>query len=283
MFGSTIEYVLRNYTCEFTPISAEILKDGSMHSFLKEAHLGTLPIMRDKMARAKDASISTPIYPFLDAHLPEILAEFGSFGTDDDKFVLIHAPDTRAAELNMIFQYRKIATGAYNMSLDIFCGNNQANVVNWNKDYKSWRDMQIWELREWLSIFYTQWVTEWINSASLVDDKFLVISNLSLLNDPAKSWREIISHCKLTETSTLDTFATKWSAAQQYIVDEFNLLDSIIDCTLSQTNFTWAPVSILAEAIIQKRLRDLGYEIKCYNLNTFPNNTKTLYSLLEKC
>ena len=283
MFGSTIEYVLRNHTSKFTPISAEILKDGSMHSFMKELHTGTLSELRDKITRTPNASIFTPIYPFLDAHLPEILAEVALFMSANDKFVLVHAPDTRAAELTMLFQYRKIATGSYNMSIDIFCGNNQANIVNWNKDYKSWRDMQSWELREWLSIFYTQWVTEWTNSSSLIDDKFLVISNLSLLNDPARTWRQILSHCGLTESAEVDTFAAKWKAAQQYIVDEFELLDSIIDSTLSQIDFSWGSVSILAEAIIQKRLRDLGYEIKCYNLNKFPNNSKSLYSLLEKC
>ena len=38
MFGSTIEFILRSYTNEYTPISAGIDSDGAMHSFNKEYH-----------------------------------------------------------------------------------------------------------------------------------------------------------------------------------------------------------------------------------------------------
>jgi len=39
MFGSTLEYVLSNYTHEHIPITAEICRDGSLHSYYKQAHV----------------------------------------------------------------------------------------------------------------------------------------------------------------------------------------------------------------------------------------------------
>jgi hypothetical protein len=39
MFGSTVEYVLRAFTNELDNIDAEILSDGSMHSFKTQMHL----------------------------------------------------------------------------------------------------------------------------------------------------------------------------------------------------------------------------------------------------
>jgi hypothetical protein len=86
----------------------------------------------------------------------------------------------------------------------------------------------------------------------------------------------IINKTELTQ------FCNKWTKAQQYIVDEYRLIDSIVSSILDNEDYNWPALNIIAESIIQKRLRDAGYELKCYNLNTFPTNSKTLANLLEK-
>lgn len=277
MFGSTIEYLLRNFTEEYTGVEGKILADGSMHSFVKEFH--PLKICDLNRYQYQDNTIATPQYPFQQAHLDEILNHYVKNATDH--YILMYANDLKSAELNCLFQYHKIAFGAQDKKgLRIFC--NGLNASAWNPNYGSWQDMKTWELREWFSIFYPTWVSEWINSKNLVDSNWLSIQNIDVLYNTKNTFSNIIDHCQLTTNKDLTDFANTWRQAQQYIIDEFNLLDQIINDTLSQKNSKWDTINIIAESIVQQRLRALGYEIRCHNLNTFPTDTETLYNLLEK-
>lgn len=283
MFGSTIEFVLRSYTNEYTPISAGIDSDGAMHSFNKEYHPTSVTKITQHLNTLSQPSITTPIYPFSDSHLDEILQAY-NLDQPNTYNLLLYADSIRAAELNMLFQYYKIAAGTTQcLGLDIFCGDNVYNIKQWNKDYLHWNQMNPWELREWLSLFYVSWVQEWISSSDQVPDTFLKIKNTDVLFDTKRTVLQIINFCKLTLSRDLDPFIAEWSAKQQYIVDEFVQLDQVITHSITNQDFSWRPVSIIAEAIIQQRLRSNGYEIRCHGLNTFPTDSKMLYSLLEKC
>lgn len=284
MFGSTLEYVLRNYSNEYTSISGDnILPDGSMHGFKKELHLSNqLQIATQLNCLASDA-ITTPMYPFQQAHLPEILEKFATYISDASREILVYAANTRNAELNMLFQYHKIATGSYQLGLDIFCSSNEHNITNWNTSYKHWSEMQPWQLREWFSLFYVAWTQEWIESQHQVGENFYKVSNIEILENLPRVVREILRHCDLTESPGLDDFAVYWRNKQQYIMDEFDLIDRMIECTINNVPFNWNPINIIAEAIVQQRLRANGYEIRCDGLDVFPTNSTTLYNLLEKC
>jgi hypothetical protein len=283
MFGTSIEYVLRSFTAEYKPIEANILPDGSMHSFKKEWHPYSM-IDLSRFKNLSDNSIATPIYPFKDTHLPEILDKFTDILSTTNS-VLIYANSARSAELNLLFQYYKIAKGLYNKGIDIFCGENSQNIINWNINYTHWSEMQTWELREWFSIFYPNWIREWVESHDQAPDNFLKIPNTDILFDTKNTLLKIINFCNLTyrPESNIDQFISNWQLKQQYIVDEFDLLDQILDHTLSATVFKWKDLNIISEAIIQQRLRSKGYEIRCDGLNTFPTDSITLYNLLEKC
>ena len=278
MFGSTTEFVLRSFTNEYTSIDGYVGIDGSMHTFQKECH----PLTIDDFLSAEllEKSITTPIYPFKTHHLPEIL-ELYPLGKSN---ILIYADSLRSAELNLLFQYYKISVGSFiNLGLDIFCGSNAHNIVNWNKDYTHWSQMKPWELREWFSLFYVSWVQEWITSANQVPPNFLKIKNIDILFDTKNTFLKIINFCNLTLSKDPDAFVKEWTNKQMYIVNEFALLDSIIEHTINNQEFVWIPMSIISESILQQRLRSKGFEIKCDGLNTFPTNSKILYSLLEKC
>lgn len=283
MFGSTLEYVLRNYSNEYTSLDAEILSDGSMHGFEKECHLTNQLQITMQLNNLDSDVITTPIYPFQTLHLPEILEKYTKYINNDSREILVHADNTRDAELNMLFQYHKIAAGSYKMGLDIFCSGNEHNITNWNTDYRHWSEMQPWQLREWISLFYVAWVQEWIESQNQVDAGFYKISNIEILKNLPQITRKILKHCNLTEKPGLDDFAIHWLSKQQYIMDEFDLLDRVIECTINNMPFSWNPVNIIAEAIVQQRLRANGYEIKCDGLDVFPTDSVTLYNLLEKC
>ena len=283
MFGSTIEFVLRSYTQEYTKLDAHILDDGSMHSYYKQAHLLSCKHIEEFFRTSHEDAITTPIYPFNNQHLPDILIEFNKHTQLTDSFVIVHADSLRAAEINLLFKYHKIAAGTKIKSgLQIFCGNNIRNIQNWNADYTHWGQMQSWELREWFSLFYVDWCREWQDSQNQVSSKFIKIKNTEILDDPYAAFSKIIEHCGLTKQAGLEEFSATWKQAQQYVVDEYNLLDQIVSNSTTQQKFVWEPVNIIAEAIVQQRLRALGYEIRCDGLNTFPTDSETLYNLLEK-
>ena len=284
MFGSTLEYVLRNYSNEYISIEADVWPDGSMHSFGKECHLFDRAGIESKLKHITSNSISTPTYPFRTLHLPEILEKYTEYINDTSREILVHASNTRDAELNMLFQYYKIATGNLQpLGLDIFCYGNEHNITNWNTDYKNWHEMRPWELREWVSLFYVSWIQEWIQSQNQVNEDFYKVSNIEILENLPRIAREIFKHCNLTESPGLDDFAVYWRSKQQYIMDEFDLLDRVVECTISNVLFSWNSVNIIAEAIVQQRLRANGYEIRCDGLDVFPTDSTTLYNLLEKC
>jgi hypothetical protein len=280
MFGSTMEYVLSNYTYEHTPFDAFICKDGSMHSYQKQAHLTDNQSLAQFKINNQTCKITTPIYPFKQQYLPEILINFDA--TNNDQNILVYADSQESAELNMLFQFHKIAFGSkLNFGLEIFSGNNEHNIVNWNPAYTSWPQMQTWQWREWFSLFYVSWIQEWQESKNQVPDYFLKIKNTDMLFDPLASLNKVINFCHLTAKPELDDFAQEWKLKQQYIIDEFDLLDQIVICTTNNQQMSWEPVNIVAEAIVQQRLRAAGYEIRCDGLNTFPTDSKTLYNLLE--
>ncbi len=251
-----------------------------MHSYSKQLHITDLDCVVRMASNDLACKIITPIYPFKHQHLPEILTNFKS--TESDKNILMYAGSLQSAELNMLFQYHKIAFGTnLQLGLTIFSGSNAHNIVNWNTDYTSWDQMKPWEWREWFSLFYVVWTQEWQQSVNQVPEYFLKIKNTDLLFDTGSTLTKLIDFCKLTAKPGLAEFVQEWQGRQQYIVDEFELLDQIVTYTVNNQEFSWQPVNIVAEAIVQQRLRARGYEIRCDGLNTFPTDAKTLYNLLE--
>jgi hypothetical protein len=284
MFGSTIEALTRTFTQEFIgkSVSMDITKDGSLHTFRKQLH----PLTQNEALSMLQfpVDICTPIYPMKDAKLDELAAELSI--SDDDKLILIHANSNSAAELNMLFQYYKISTGILNKSLGIFIGDNTVhNFVNWNPTYTSWQEMQEWEFREWLSILYPQLIQEWIKSKDVkFNQNVFLVNNTDILINLEDTFTKITEYLGLTviNKTELTQFCNKWTKAQQYIVDEYRLIDSIVSSILNNEDYNWPALNIVAESIIQKRLKDAGFELKCYNLNEFPTNSTALVKFLKK-
>jgi hypothetical protein len=142
--------------------------------------------------------------------------------------------------------------------------------------------MKVWELREWISLFYTGWAQEWIDSQFQVGDEFLKIKNTDLLHSTNEVFDQILNFAQLTKIKNFSEFVPKWQQAQKYIVEEFNLLDQIVDYTITKQPLAWQPINIIAEAIVQQRLRAKGYEIRCDGLDKFPTDAIMFNTLLEK-
>ena len=283
MFGSTVESVLRSFTNEINEQVPKILTDGSMHSLIKQKHLTS----REDLISFLDSdtieeSIITPIYPMADLTLAEITSLSNDrLGTNNYK-ILLHADSFEYAEINMLFQYHKIAlSNSSTIRLEIFCGDNHKDIVNWNQNYTNWKQMQSWELREWFSLFYPQWINEWIESPTHVDTNWIIINTREILCDTEQTLEKIIKFSGLTRNKkNLTEFANNWRRSQQYVLDEYQLINRVVSCTITQVDFSWNRLNIIAEAMIQNKLREVGFEILCDGLNDFPTNSIELHKLL---
>ena len=280
MFGSTVEYMLREFSNNFTNpelLDLSLQPDGSVHGFAKSWH----PLNMSAYDQNIDVEIATPIYPTRDGTLSKILETypFKSSG----KNILMYADSLRAAELNLLFQYHKIAVGQKRqLGLETFAIGNECDIVKWNSEYTHWSQMQPWEWREWMSLFYVTYVQQWINSQHEAPDSFLKVSTTELLFQTKDAITRIFDFCNTQATGNIDLFINEWVEKQQYVITEFNLLDEVVDNTINNIAFNWKELNIVAASIVQQRLRTLGYEIKCDSLNTFPSDSESLYGLLEK-
>lgn len=294
-FGSMIEYSIRCHSLEYSDQKtvlvdvqndgkrSVILDDGSVHSYKKMNHFGCKKTALQQIQNITTDSILTPIYPFSDLHLNDVLSIYQDILLQS-RNVLVYIKDLRDAELNMLFQYHKIAFGRRaRLGLSIFCGDNSKNIVQWNPDYTHWSEMQRWELREWLSLFYPSWTQEWIESIDQVDVSWLTVTSADLLYQTVSTMDRIMQHCRLTKQGDLESFLIRWRSKQQYVIDRFSNLERIVRCTTEQIEYSWNELDIISETIIQQRLREKRFEIRCDGLNTFPTDSKSLYNLLEAC
>lgn len=284
-FGSTIEYVLRSFTNENTPVDAEISDDGSMHGFDKFMHLfDNLSYIdffnnRDNV----DCKIITPVYP--SAHgmlLPEMLSIANQYVLNSDKLVLIYISSEDYLELNQLFQYHKIINGSvYNRGLSEFVfGNSTKNITQWNPQYRTISNMQPWEFREWQSLSD---YSHLLDAPNQVTDNFLKVTTEEILNNTNETFEKIISWCGLTRNAnSLENFVSKWKEKQLYVLDEQKLIINIVNATINNISMPIPKdLNIIAQAMIQKRLRKAGYELQCDGLNDFPDNTTMLHKLLD--
>lgn len=274
MHGTMIEMALLGCTNIDKDIEVIVSPDGSCHEFKKNCHI-TDEITLDRMTST--TNITTVIYPSSDHKLDQILTLVGnkSISWESDSKILIHAKDSRWAEINMLFQYHKISIGL-GKTLDIFGGNiNDIDIKNWNPQYDHYTDMQRWEYREWLSLFYPLWIQEWILSPSLVSDNFLCISNQDIIEHTQNTLETIMEFCGHRPKTSITAFCKEYRAKQQYILDEYHMIEEILQCTLTQQDRSWdlSKLSIVGEAILQSKFRELGYEWRCHDLDILPTTS----------
>lgn len=279
-FGSALEWGIRTYSHQYDPLtSAVILDDGSWHSFKKMCHIVEKQDLL-KLEQVTDPNtISTVCYPQPNCDSNYIF-NYINEKFSNDKVVIVTVPNIHSAELVLLMRYDKIIKGLY-MGLDAF-GNNADTMKQWNKNYTKWQDMQRWEYREWFSACCSSWMQEWINDQQLANSNWLTVSVLDILDDFLGTVKKIIDYTELdyryTETPLLDN----WIDKQQKNINLLNLINDIVYNTVNKINFSWQPLHIVAEALVQKKLQEQGYQIRCYGLNEFPTDSITLNSLLEQ-
>jgi hypothetical protein len=278
MFGTMLEAALRSFTDIDGTLRPVIKHDGSMHTFQKQHH----PLhIGDIAETTKSTAVTTPIYPFAQAKLPQILEEYTQLPSwQHDHKILVHASDRRWAEINMLFQYHKIAVGI-GLGMNIFGGNAEQVACRWNPNYQSLNDMRVWEMREWLSLFYPAWITEWIESPQYVGSDFMILTNQQVLEHTRDCLATVADFCDLTLSGDINQFAVQYQQAQQYVLDEYSQIESILYHVLHDMPRTWQqPLSIIGEAILQQQFRAMGWEWQCDGLDELPMDSVKLSAII---
>jgi len=268
-FGSTIEYSLREFSVNLRKVKATITSTGSMHSFHKEFHPITL-IELEKI-QTHNYEIVTPVYPgrnYLDpgATVEKMIKFLPA------KTVFIHFDTVAQFERNLLFCYYKIPN-----LIDYILKNKAAN---WNPEYTQVQQMQPYEIREALSFQFDQ-ANDYLTVQKQTPATWLHVTPDQILYDFGSTLQKMIEYCGLTRDphTNPDVFYSAWFASQQYILYEFHTTQQILN-NLNNNDFAWQPISIMAEALIQAKLRQQGWEIACYQLNQFPTCTKDLKKVM---
>jgi len=275
-FGTTIEYSIKRFTKEFESVNANILDDGSMHLYEKECH----PIYTHELnlIDCSNFKIVTPVYPNLD-RLPvkETINEFKKILTPADKVIFITHNNKSSVQRNELFVHHKIPQSMLSRLRDI------DDIQKWNKNYKSSDDMQLWEKRELLSLLFTNIIDDIFSAKNYNNIDWLTITADNILFNFTETIKNIISYLELTFVDDeLNEFADHWRKKQQYILDEYSVVENIVNSVIVEKEIFWGELNIVAEALIQHNLRVAGFDLQCYDLNTFPSNTSHLMSLLDR-
>ena len=163
---------------------------------------------------------------------------------------------------------------------DIYENYPNANGIEFNS-------LPNWIMREYMSYnVFASWEdqVEWYFPDQYENKNVHLIT----IEDILYNTREMIEKIKiiynLTYTKSLDVIIPyhKKNIKLQKYLDQDKISNDILDALFTNKNMEWDPQSltIISESFIQKKLRDSGYELKCHNLNAFPNTIFDLKRLV---
>ena len=143
--------------------------------------------------------------------------------------------------------------------------------------------MQRWEKRELLSFHPENSMNEFKLAKKCRLNHWLVLTPNEILFDLPNTIKQILNYLNLTYVDDgLDEFCNLWRHKQQYILDLHQLIEDIVINTIDKRYFTWGDLDIQSESLIQYKLKSNGFNLQCYNLNKFPNNSIKLSKLLTR-
>lgn len=156
-------------------------------------------------------------------------------------------------------------------------------------EYSSYKDMEVWELREFLSFYiYDQHLSESeLLMFPIIMDKFknFCTINIDELRDNFKETiSSLLSYCELPmiRIDKIEGVYNKWISHQIHCWKD-QLITNIVNAIINNESYDWSDtsLSIVDEALVQYFLRKNNINIKCYKLNSFPTDTDSLRKYIE--
>ena len=165
-----------------------------------------------------------------------------------------------------------------------YCGDNKAE--HWGKT--SINDLEVWELRELLSLYWEHQYRDFLTCWDQLRQKFKHIKFISLneiKTDPVSTMLDYLTFLDIhnVDYNKLVSIVNQWKVLQKHQNKDQDV-SAIIDAVLNNQCFDWSNkgCSIMDESYIQRGLKDNQINLKCFGLNNFPTNTHDLTLCIEK-
>ena len=149
-------------------------------------------------------------------------------------------------------------------------------LIPWGK--QDIRDMERWEIREFLSCFlFTK--NRYQSLLEYNHTNLIKITIPDLINKFEVTITHLLNEIGLPIVRRdFEYIHQEWLAVQKH-VNKDQLVEDIVHAVVNEFAFDWSQhqLTVVDEAFVQMRLRDLhNLELKCYNLNEFPVTSSEL-------
>lgn len=283
-YGTFLEWALHTLTTD-APVAEPFTDKGNSHQY-NGRHVRNLAGWREYLATEQPRAF-VRLHPkvleeeSLSQNLDEIMSSV-------DRMIYIH-PDEETMLLTINNSFTKI--------WDDWWANQFETDIDAEKIYSNWPDARgvpiteipTWIKREFLSFYLMpQWQAqvEWNHLEHWSNPGAWPVLVKDILYDFENTVNAIRQFCGLTFTKDpkeLLPIHSRMIEIQKHKYQD-RIAHQIVDSVTNDRTFDWSntPTTLATESWIQWQLRNLGYEIRCHGLDTFPTNSVQLQNLLYK-
>lgn len=281
-YGSWVEWVIQRCHADFARFTkpSPLQEDGSSHRHTRLMDYDiSHPQGHQSILKSLEYRDDVPLLTFRaipKTSINEDAAEIMNHAAASVNCIYISVGNDRMRELVLLNADKKIQPYARQLSeID--------QIRQWNSDAQSIDDLAAWEIREYLSLHYYTSIKDMTELTQPLDDSILTLDVSEILDDAESMVMKIFDRFRLPLLQDNIPSIKQEHAKMLRLQDslrELEAIDSSIAACLGGQDVAIPEISLLAQAIMQKRLRDLGYEMRCYGLNQWPTSTAALHKLL---
>lgn len=280
-YGTFIEWCLNYFSDESFSEVLPFTKTGSSHNFVGNPHISFA-----KIAEYVNSDVNHPIVRCHPKTLKDenILDNFEFINQNFKKVIYLNI-SSKSVAWSINNKFDKIPCQSWMLHGKSIIGNY---FKAWG-EYTSYKDMEVWELREFLSFYiYDQHLSESeMPLFPIIIDKFKnfrIISIEELRDNFKETILSLLSYCELpmVRIDKIDDLYNKWISTQIHCWKD-RLITNIVNAIINNESYDWSntSLSIVDEALVQYYLRKNNINIKCYKLNIFPTDTNNLRKYIE--
>ena len=287
-YGTYLEWVLTTLTTGI-PVEPPFNKNGNSHKFVGNMYPG-IPIYQEELDSYVNNLENESFFRIHPKILQDdILLDKLNLILDSADYGIQLYSDKNSVLLSVNNYYSKVWSDwwAKRLTDPVFYDNLYDNFPV-SKDIPI-SEIPIWIKREILSFnLMPSWFdqVEWYHPDTWSHPKCQLVLVNELLYDFKNTILKIKEFCNLKFKKSIDDILPlhdrmlslqKWTTQDQ-------LCNQILNSIVNDQVFDWRDqeLPLPSQSWIQWQLRNLGYEIKCYNLEIFPTNSIDLNSLLIK-
>jgi hypothetical protein len=283
-YGSFLNYILSNINNE-NKLVAPFSLNGNSHNFnysFIKLDTSNNEFFLDKTKYHSDKFICYHPKTLATQSLPD---EITRIVTQSNKSILVY-PSQKDMLLTMNNMYYKIGKDWFN---DIDVNDKDAKERRQTNLYSNWnigssvqfKDIPRWIRREFLSYYYVPaWIDlyEWNLLDYYTHPKLHIITVYDLLYNFEKTIKDIAKFLNIGHIDNLlqlSKMHSKMLELQEHI-NKDKLCNNIFNNFINNKLVEFSGLSLIDEAWIQWKLRSIGIEIQCNNLNVFPSTVADL-------